>query len=240
MAVPSDGASRDERKGGAMDGESFDVVARRASATASRRGVLRAGASALAGLALGLVSLSGREAAAGKQRKKKRPKRCGAGGPCRVFVSSTVYGGNLGGLVGADAICQQLAEDANLPGSYKAWLSDSAASPSTRFVQSTGPYQLVDGTKIAADWTSLTDGSLRAPIDLTETGVAVNGSPLVWTHTQVDGAAGNSADHCGNWSGAAGFGGRGTHAFASANWTQSGSAACNTGQHLYCFQQGGR
>jgi hypothetical protein len=223
-----------------MDGESFDGVARRASELASRRGVLRAGASAIAGLALGLVGLRGREAAAGNRRQKRRPKRCGAGGPCRVFVTGAVYGGNLGGLVGADVICQQLAEDANLPGAYKAWLSDGAASPSTRFVQSTGPYQLVDGTKIAANWTSLTDGSLRAPIDLTETGVAVTGSPLVWTHTLVDGAAANSADHCGNWSSAAGGGGRGTHAYASANWTQSGSAACNTGQHLYCFQQRGR
>ncbi|HEU5432578.1 MAG TPA: hypothetical protein VFU81_12995 [Thermomicrobiales bacterium] len=224
-----------------MDSESFDAVTRRVSVMGSRRGVLRVGASALAGLALGFVRLSGREdVAAENRRRKRRPKRCGAGGPCRVFVTSTAYGGNLGGLAGADAICRQLAEAANLPGTYKAWLSDGAASPSTRFVQSTGPYQLVNGTKIAANWTSLTDGALRAPINLTERGAAVADSLLVWTHTQVDGAAGTTADHCGNWGGAAGDGGRGTATYADANWTQSGSAACNTGQRLYCFQQSGR
>jgi hypothetical protein len=221
-----------------MDGESFDVVARRASATASRRGVLRAGASALAGLALSLVSLSGREAAAGKQRKKRRPKRCGAGGPCRVFVSSTVYGGNLGGLVGADAICQQLAEDANLPGSYKAWLSDSAASPSTRFVQSTGPYRLVNGTRIARNWTDLTDESLDVPINRTQSGNAVADSATVWTFTKGNGTAIDAnADNCGNWSSAAGNGDVGAHAFRDSRWTDNGAQACNTGQHLYCFQQ---
>ena len=125
-------------------------------------------------------------------------------------------------------------------GTYKAWLSDSTASPSTRFVQSTGPYRLVDGTQIAANWTSLTDGSLRAPIDLTETENTVTGSELVWTYTKVDGTAGTSGDHCGNWGSPTGYGGRGTATFKDSNWTQSGSAACNTGQHLYCFQQSGR
>ena len=191
----------------------------------------------LAGAALSLVRLSSREEVEARRRRRKL---CGAGGPCRVFVTSSAYGGNLVGLDGADKICQLFADGANLPGTYKAWLSDSSASPSTRFVQSTGPYKLVDGTQIAADWTSLTDGSLRAPIDLTETENTVTGSELVWTYTKVDGTAGTSGDHCGNWGSPTGYGGRGTATFKDSNWTQSGSAACNTGQHLYCFQQSGR
>ena len=91
-----------------MDGESFDAVAQRASAMASRRGVLRAGVGALAGVALGLVGLSSREDAAASKRRRKR---CGNGGPCRVFVTSTEYGGSIGGLGGADTICQLIAED---------------------------------------------------------------------------------------------------------------------------------
>jgi hypothetical protein len=220
-----------------MDGASFDAVVQRVSVAASRRGVLRAGVGALAGVALGLVGLSAGEEVEARRRRRKR---CGAGGPCRVFVTSTVYGGILGGLDGADTICQQLAEASNLRGTYKAWLSDSTDSPSTRFVRSTGPYQLVDGTRIAANWTSLTDGSLRAPIKLTEAKSTVTGSEFVWTHTLVDGTAAPSDDHCGDWKVATGNGGRGTATLADANWTQSGSEACNTGQHLYCFQQSGR
>ena len=220
-----------------MDGESFDAVVQRASAMASRRGVLHAGVGVLAGTALGLVGLSSREEV--EARRRRRPP-CGAGGPCRVFVTSTAYGGSIGGLTGADEICQIFADGANLPGTYKAWLSDSSASPSTRFVRSTGPYRLVDGTQIAADWAHLTDGSLRAPITLTENGDTVNDSYYVWTYTKVDGTGGTSGEHCGNWTAATGNGFRGTAAYKDSNWTQSGSAACNTGQHIYCFQQSGR
>jgi hypothetical protein len=227
----------DAEKEAGMDGQSFDAVVQRVAEVVSRRGVLRAGVGALASVALGLGGLNAGEEV---EARRRRPERCGAGGPCRVFVTSTAYGGILGGLIGADAICQQLAEGANLRGTYKAWLSDSTASPSTRFVHSTGPYQLVDGTRIAANWTSLTDGSLRAPINLTETKSTVTGSDLVWTHTLVDGTAANTNDHCGDWKVATGDGGRGTATYADSNWTQSGSAACNTGQHLYCFQQSGR
>src|SRR5207248_2675590 len=42
----------------------------------------------------------------------------------RVFVTSVMYDGNLGGLAGADAKCQARATAASLSGTYKAWLSD--------------------------------------------------------------------------------------------------------------------
>jgi cysteine-rich repeat protein len=41
----------------------------------------------------------------------------------KVFVSSQMYDGNLGGLAGADAKCQALADAANLTGTYMAWIS---------------------------------------------------------------------------------------------------------------------
>jgi len=126
---------------------------------------------------------------------------CGAGGPCRVFLSSIRYDGNLGGLNGADAKCQDLANAAGLPGSYKAWLSDSTSSPSSRFVPSTGPYQLVTGTTIAANFTDLTDGPLLAPITVTETGGGFGSSERVWTHSLSNGNAGaDPGAHCANWS----------------------------------------
>src|SRR5688572_22148934 len=91
-----------------MDRPSRRNVLRGLAAAGVRLGAVSAGASALAA-ARGLIDLgAGGEVEARKRRKRR--KRCGKGGSCRVFVSGTFYGGNLGGLTGADSICQSLAQ----------------------------------------------------------------------------------------------------------------------------------
>jgi hypothetical protein len=161
---------------------------------------------------------------------------CGVGGPCRVFVSSTLYSGALGGLSGADAKCQGLAESAGLPGTYKAWLSDSNGSPFSRFVPSSGPYQLVNGTTIAVNWTDLTDGHLLAPISVTETGGGAISN--AWTHTRTDGARDGVANgHCSNWSMNAGAGDDGDPEQSDPDWTGWLLSSCAFHRYLYCFQQ---
>jgi len=247
-----------------MDAHRVDSLASALAAAGSRRGLL-------GGLLLGTVGLVGwadtHEAAAKSCKKikdkKKRKKclqraqgtaaqlpagdppspalACGAGGPCRVFLSSTLHGGNLGGLRGADAICQGLAEDAHLPGTYKAWLSDSTSSPDSRFVPSTGPYQLVTGTTIAGNFTDLTDGTLTAPINVTETGGGIGASTGTWTHTLIDGTPGGFGNvNCGNWTIGVATGGAGNVGVATSNdpdWTGAGLNFCNVPNHLYCFEQ---
>src|SRR5437868_4155746 len=64
--------------------------------------------------------------------------------PNIVFVTSTRYTANLGGLAGADAICQAHATDAGLPGTYRAWISTAAEAPATRFGGARG-WARVDG-----------------------------------------------------------------------------------------------
>jgi len=165
---------------------------------------------------------------------------CGAGGPCRVFVSSTLYDGNLGGLDGADAKCQGLANAAGLPGIYKAWLSDSTNSPVSRFVPSSGPYRLVNGTTIAANFTDLTDGTLLAPITVTETGGGVGTTDIwTWTNTRSNGSRESTLnEHCANWSmNTAGTGTAGRVTNSDDLWTYYGPAVCWDDFRLYCFQQ---
>lgn len=73
-----------------------------------------------------------------------------------------------------DTDCTNLARDAGLSGTYKAWLSYSTAggSPASgRFTQSTGPYALPGKVVIANDWVDLVDGTIQAPINRTERGV---------------------------------------------------------------------
>jgi hypothetical protein len=91
--------------------------------------------------------------------------------PKRVFVMSTVHDGNLGGLEGADGIGNLRADEQDISGVFKAWLSDDVQSPDDRFTHSTNPYVLVDGTVIATSYAYLIDDSLAAPIDVDERGL---------------------------------------------------------------------
>ncbi len=80
------------------------------------------------------------------QRVLRADGSCGA---CLVFVSSTIGNGDLDGLGGADDHCLTLAASlpgGNIPDNYRAWLSDSTASPATRFRHSGEPYILPGGT----------------------------------------------------------------------------------------------
>ena len=157
-----------------------------------------------------------------------------------VFVSSAVYTGNLGGLAGADAKCQALADAAGLTGTYKAWLSDSTGSPSTRFTQSANPYVRVDGATVADNWTDLTDGSLDKSISVNESG-GPPGWALAWTNTTTAGTQYDfDPNSCADWSsedlpflGELGYPLRTNH-----DWTVPEQAMqCNAWSALYCFEQ---
>lgn len=92
-----------------------------------------------------------------------------------AFVTSTTTNGAMGGLAGADAVCNARAAAGGLDttrGPYRAWLSTSAADdPESTFVQAVVPYVLSDGTtQIAADWNDLVDSTLATAIRRTELG----------------------------------------------------------------------
>jgi hypothetical protein len=177
--------------------------------------------------------------------RRCRPAVCGNGGPCRVFVTSSEQNGALGGLAGADAICQDLAESPGSqapPGTYLAWLSDDTDSPSSRFMRSPGPYVLVNAaaTRIAANWAALTDGTLDAPIDVTEDGARLDGREVVWTNTDADGKVAPKNLHCVNWTDGSNVpvGATGETERRNSLWTNTGQGGCNNQLRLYCFQQG--
>jgi cysteine-rich repeat protein len=98
-------------------------------------------------------------------------------GDCTVFVTSGVYDGALGGVSGADYLCQTLAQQQGLPGTFKAWLSDSAASAGQRLTHSAVPYVDVWGRRIADNWQDLTDGTLQFAILTDEKGFDYTNSP---------------------------------------------------------------
>jgi hypothetical protein len=171
----------------------------------------------------------------------------GACGACLVFVTSatTPNGGNLGGLLGADDICQDLADSVTpdpLPGTYMAWLSDANGSPTTHFRQSQRPYVRTDGLAVADDWADLIDPPLIRPIDRTELNTEESDSINVWTNTTSTGAAASTDFDCNDWTsddGVSDIGRAGSSNQTDDNWTLTGlSPFCNNPfTRLYCFQQ---
>jgi cysteine-rich repeat protein len=165
-----------------------------------------------------------------------------------IFVTSTVYSGNLGGLVGADGLCNTRAAAGGLPGTYMAWLSDNNGSPSTRMTKAVVPYVLPNGVKVANNWTDLTDGGLIAAVNVTElkgaaptTGFCGQGEAPVWTNTAANGTQVQAASNCANWTGGAGGSIWGFASRVDGGWTQycSGGACINPSflAPIYCVQQ---
>lgn len=162
-----------------------------------------------------------------------------------AFVSSQAhYVDEIAGLEHADEICQMHAQNALLPGTYKAWLSDGVSSPSNRFNHFQGHYKTTSNPKvtIAASWNALIDGALDVPIMFTEAGTpvpdAMTCSELtrVWTGTQPNGTS--HPGHCGGFTSTEGLGTIGFAGGFLATWTVcSTMQSCATAARLYCFQQ---
>ncbi|QPC87297.1 hypothetical protein GA830_11520 [Mesorhizobium sp. NBSH29] len=123
-----------------------------------------------------------------------------------ITSSGPGKGGDLGGLAGADAHCQTLAEAAGVttPKIWRAYLSTSEIDAKDRI--GTGPWFNAKGKKIADDVISLHSekNGISKETGLDEKGEVVNGrgdEPNrhdILTGTNADGA--KSADQtCGDW-----------------------------------------
>jgi cysteine-rich repeat protein len=175
----------------------------------------------------------------------------------RVFIMAPGLGtgGKLGGILGADFLCSTRASNAQLPGTFKAWLTDADpdTAPATRFASTTfsGWYLATDDTPIAHGWqdlTSLDDNQtdfLKAPIRADENGSNINSDASVWTNTGPDGQQDPANQHCENWTnndlgknGATGASSeKAEYMPNSATWTQFNDAySCAGDNRLYCFQ----
>jgi hypothetical protein len=155
------------------------------------------------------------------------------GGERIVFVTSSTQNGSLGGVEGADALCATRAADAELEGTFRAWLSEPGETAADRLVHGTGPYVRTDGVRVAADWDDLTDGSIEASINRDENGDSAGGD--VWTGTTVSG--GLALDHCDGFSTSQGVGLCGDSGSTSSSWSENFTPLCLTQLRLYCIQQ---
>ena len=157
----------------------------------------------------------------------------GAADPGLVFVAGLISG-NMGGLSGADAICQAAADAVPVFGSYKAWLSTSTESPSTRFRRDVGPYINTQGQTLANNWDDLTDGTLAVAVLYAADGTSLSGS--VYTDTDIAGDPLLGLGACSDWTSTDGIAVGGDSSSTDGGWTNRGIAIGCAQGHIYCFE----
>lgn len=166
----------------------------------------------------------------------------------RVFVSNARVDGNLGGVSGANALCNTYATNARIGGNWRAWISDTTNNAINN-INDVSPWYLVNNTSlIFATKASIVASGPDLFIDMDEYGNRVNPAETVWTATDNTGnydAAGNT---CTDWtanavvSGSYGFLSIATCGTTSQycwTWNPAGvsSVTCDNLNHIYCFEQ---
>lgn len=149
-----------------------------------------------------------------------------------IFLTSSTQNADFGGLAGADALCNNLASDAGLPGSFIAWLSVPGTDAADRLAIADLPFVRTDGTAVAGDLADLIDGSIASPINRDENGTSRSGD--VWTGTLSNGTASVT---CGDFDTTGGIGQCGSSGSTGGAWTENITPSCATGLRLYCVEQ---
>lgn len=150
-------------------------------------------------------------------------------GGTKMFLTGNTYNGNMGGLAGADANCQNAAIAAGYPGSWKAVLSSSTVNARDRVTITYPVVRVTDGRLIAP--TNLWTGSILNPLS------DAAGYPHAWTGSSSDGN--KSTLFCNDWTdGSSGQSGiRGLANSPSSAWFENGTKLCNETASLYCVEQ---
>jgi hypothetical protein len=174
-----------------------------------------------------------------------------------VFASANAYDGNMGGLSGADAICQAEANSAldPLPGQYFAYLSSStvnARDRNTYVGEENYQWRRVDGTLLANCWSCFYDDGFLNQGTLPNhdaDGALLDTTSFfelnVWTGTQNGGTKFDFASTCNDWTsnsssifGRLGYADGGLWEDTVGKWQESRSAyECWAPFRLYCVQR---
>lgn len=164
-----------------------------------------------------------------------------------IFASSFITNGAMGGIRGANQVCQDEADVEGLPGLYKAWLSTAASGPRATFKQAQVPYILPGSFEVIADdWNDLVDGNLAHQINEHANGDAVVSYYGFWTGTKYDGSPslGNTNTNtiiyetCVDWTSNDRWA-YGVNGYLQTNyrWTFGGEARCDYLRRIICVQQ---
>lgn len=159
-----------------------------------------------------------------------------------VFITSTTHHGDaLGGLVGADGICNALAKASPTAAlrmrTFVAWLSTSGATAASRLASAddTRRFLRVDGAIVATSTADLLDGTLASAVTVDERGMSYAGNVYVWTGTNPDGT--KATDDCNDWT-SNDTADVGLATSTAGEWTKKQLSGCQAVYaRLYCFEK---
>ena len=162
--------------------------------------------------------------------------------PNTAFVTSETFDGNLGGIAGADAKCQDAADMAELGGTWKAWIAnfnDDLSSPSATYSFSALGYETFDGRFMGGRGFDPFPASLLSALDIDENGQAVAAEVRAWTGVSSNGLASTLTLNCLDWTSntLGDIGTVGLVAGSFGDWTDAGNSGCSVPIRLYCFEQ---
>lgn len=155
-----------------------------------------------------------------------------------VFVTESLFDGNLGGLSGADVYCRQAAEQAHIarPGDFQAILSDGAAPAIARLSGASAMVNLA-GETVSNTYSDFFNSNQIGRVGYSELGTAISSGSDVWTGSLADGSP--SANTCMDWisnnAGDNGTVGSSSAAAASPLNINASDQQCSTTKRLYCI-----
>jgi hypothetical protein len=157
-----------------------------------------------------------------------------------AFISPVAHDANMGGLSGADALCNGWASSAGIGGTYRAILSTATTNASTRLGSARG-WIRPDGRPVGDLPSEIfsTSSGLLIPLMITANGTNV-GVKSVWSASNNNGIYNTAASgtDCTGWTSAsttdmAWYGFSNT----TTEWLDRGTRYyCNSLYHIYCFQ----
>jgi hypothetical protein len=156
------------------------------------------------------------------------------GGPLVVFVTSSTFEGDFGGILAGDFRCNAAALSAGLSGVFVAWLSSGAGDARDR-VTGAGPWHSPSGTLHFSNRSHLL--GLAAPVNRTfetESGAPLPSDTFAWTGTRAEGTV--SSDTCNSWMSRSASGIGGYPNDESKSWTDEMTHGCGNAYRLYCFE----
>jgi trimeric autotransporter adhesin len=151
-----------------------------------------------------------------------------------VFLSSATYTGNLGGIDGANNLCQGLAGN-RWPGlQFIALLSDGSAYSAVALLQGSRGWIRPDGVAVADEATTFAAQAILNPIDIDENQRRVPDAK-VWSGYQAFMAP--SSLSCAGFSATGAVGAYGNVSLQAGSFA-SGNAGCIEAFHLVCISKG--
>ena len=160
--------------------------------------------------------------------------------PNKIFASTKVYTGNIGGTAAANLECNTEAAAASIPGTYVAWLSTSTVDAgSAAHLNFARGWVRPDGLPFGDTATliaqyQVTGGHTWYPPRLTAAGADVGAG--YWFATGTQGGLHQTGFMCADWTSTAGNSVFGLADTGVAGWGASGSAGCSPNAfHLACL-----